>query len=94
MRDGARFGRCTVGRGPDALEQFLATLAESIRTARRMRSVIRQNLGWALAYNVAAVPLAAIGWIPPWVAAVGMSTSSLLVVLNAARLARTGKVAA
>jgi Cu2+-exporting ATPase len=66
----------------------LVTVAEAIRTARRLRGVIRQNLGWALAYNLAAVPLAAMGWIAPWVAAVGMSTSSLLVVLNAARLAR------
>ncbi len=69
------------------LNESLGTLAEAIRTARRMRAVIRQNLGWALAYNLTAVPLAAMGWIPPWVAAIGMSASSLLVVLNAARLA-------
>ncbi len=72
------------------LNDSLVCLAEAIRMARRLRSVIYQNLGWAFAYNVAAVPLAAIGWIPPWVAAVGMSISSLLVVLNAARLARGG----
>jgi P-type Cu2+ transporter len=70
------------------LNESLTTLAEAIRTARQMRGVIRQNLVWALAYNLAAVPLAAAGWIAPWVAAVGMSASSLLVVLNAARLAR------
>ena len=72
------------------LSDSLSTLASGVRTARRMRSVIRQNLGWALTYNLAAVPLAALGWIPPWVAAIGMSTSSLLVVLNAARLGRSG----
>ena len=72
------------------LNESLTTLTESVRTARRMRTVIRQNLGWALAYNLAAVPLAALGWIPPWVAAIGMSVSSLLVVLNAARLANRG----
>jgi len=70
------------------LNDSLTTLAEAIRTARQMRAAIRQNLAWALAYNLAAVPLAAMGWIAPWVAAIGMSMSSLLVVLNAARLAR------
>jgi P-type Cu2+ transporter len=74
------------------LNESLGTLSDAIRVARRARSVIRQNLGWALAYNLGAVPLAALGWIPPWIAAIGMSTSSLLVVLNAARLARTGTV--
>ena len=71
------------------LNDSLGTLAEAIRGARRMRAVIRQNLAWALVYNLGAVPLAAMGWIAPWVAAIGMSTSSLLVVLNAARLARS-----
>jgi Cu2+-exporting ATPase len=71
------------------LNESLSPLAEAIRTARQMRAVIRQNLAWALAYNLAAVPLAAMGWIAPWVAAIGMSMSSVLVVLNAARLARS-----
>jgi Cu2+-exporting ATPase len=70
------------------MNESLVTLADAIRTARRLRNVIRENLGWALAYNLGAVPLAALGWIAPWVAAIGMSASSLLVVLNAARLAR------
>lgn len=52
------------------------------------RSVIRQNLLWALAYNLLAVPFAAAGLIVPWMAALGMSLSSLLVVLNSGRLAR------
>jgi len=54
----------------------------------RTRSVIRQNLAWALAYNLCAVPFAAAGMIVPWMAALGMSLSSLLVVLNSGRLAR------
>ncbi|HEY6926171.1 MAG TPA: heavy metal translocating P-type ATPase [Steroidobacteraceae bacterium] len=71
------------------LNDSLDTLAQAIGVARQMRAVIRQNLAWALVYNLGAVPLAAMGWIVPWVAAIGMSTSSLLVVLNAARLARS-----
>jgi len=71
------------------LNDSLGTLADAVCTARQMRAVIRQNLVWALVYNLGAVPLAALGWIAPWVAAIGMSMSSLLVVLNAARLARS-----
>jgi Cu2+-exporting ATPase len=56
--------------------------------ARRCRRTIRQNLTWALLYNVLAVPFAVAGWIPPWAAAIGMSASSLLVTLNATRVTR------
>lgn len=48
--------------------------------------VIRQNLFWALAYNVVAVPAAAMGWVSPWVAGAGMGLSSLIVAVNALRL--------
>jgi Cu2+-exporting ATPase len=54
--------------------------------ALRTRRVIIQNLGWALAYNIIAIPAAAFGWIAPWAAALGMSASSLLVAGNALRL--------
>ena len=54
----------------------------------KTRSVIQQNLLWALGYNLLAVPFAAAGLIVPWMAALGMSLSSLLVVLNSGRLAR------
>jgi Cu2+-exporting ATPase len=54
----------------------------------KTRAIIRQNLSWALAYNLLAVPFAAAGMIVPWMAALGMSLSSLLVVLNSGRLAR------
>lgn len=48
--------------------------------------VIRQNLIWAAGYNLIAIPLAAGGWLAPWMAALGMSLSSLLVTMNALRL--------
>ncbi len=69
-----------LGRGLDAL-------ARARGIARRAKHVLVQNLIWALAYNVLAVPLAAAGRVPPWAAALGMSASSLLVVVNALRLA-------
>ncbi len=56
--------------------------------SRVMRRVLRQNFGWALTYNLLAVPFAMLGWIPPWLAALGMSASSLIVTVNAARLSR------
>ena len=56
--------------------------------AAKCRSVIRQNLAWALGYNSVGIPLAALGHVPPWAAAIGMSLSSLLVVGNSLRLAR------
>ena len=56
--------------------------------ARCCRRIVRQNLTWALLYNLLAVPFAVAGWIPPWAAALGMSASSLLVTLNATRVSR------
>ena len=70
------------------LSEHLPHVAEGVATARRMLGVIRQNLAWALFYNLVAVPLAAAGLVLPWMAAIGMSFSSLLVVLNALRLMR------
>ena len=48
---------------------------------------MRQNLAWAVVYNAVCVPLAVVGWLPAWLAGLGMAASSLLVVLNALRLA-------
>ena len=69
----------------------LDPLPAAIVTARRTVAVIRENLAWAVAYNVLALPLAALGFVPPWAAAIGMSASSLLVVANALRLRRDGR---
>lgn len=59
-----------------------------VRQARRTRAVVRENLAWAAAYNALCVPLAVIGWMPPWLAGLGMAGSSLMVVANSVRLAR------
>jgi len=56
--------------------------------ALRTRRVIRQNLGWAAAYNAACIPLALLGYLPPWAAGIGMAASSLFVILNALRLSQ------
>jgi Cu2+-exporting ATPase len=65
----------------------LAAVPVAIDTARRTLKIMRQNLAWAAAYNFLALPLAALGMVPPWAASIGMSLSSILVVLNALRLA-------
>ena len=64
----------------------LRRTADLVAMARRTRRVIAQNLAWATVYNLIAIPAAAFGFVPPWMAAIGMSTSSLLVVGNALRL--------
>ncbi|MFN3397486.1 MAG: hypothetical protein ACK4ZS_03015, partial [Sulfurimicrobium sp.] len=56
------------------------------QTGRATMSVMKQNFAWAAGYNLLALPFAAMGFIPPWLAALGMSVSSLVVVLNALRL--------
>jgi len=66
----------------------LGALAAGIRLANRTLSIIRQNLVWAVTYNLVALPAAALGFVAPWMAAIGMSSSSLLVVVNALRLTR------
>lgn len=66
----------------------LYQLVEALKTSRQTRRIIRQNMVWAFGYNVCALPLAAAGLVSPWLAAIGMSVSSLIVVLNALRLSR------
>jgi Cu2+-exporting ATPase len=69
-----------------------AALADAFDLASRTMRVIRQNLAWATLYNLAAVPAAAAGFVTPWMAGIGMSGSSLAVVVNALRLRRGGVV--
>ncbi|SEF75368.1 heavy metal translocating P-type ATPase [Marinobacterium lutimaris] len=66
----------------------LQRLSDAVRLARKTRTIIRENLAWAACYNLLALPLAATGFIPPYMAAIGMSASSLVVVGNALRLSR------
>lgn len=66
----------------------LPALAAGVRLARQAMRIVRQNLFWSFAYNITAIPLAMCGWVTPWMAGIGMSASSLLVVLNALRLQR------
>lgn len=62
-------------------------VVRTLQLARSTMRVVRQNLGWAALYNSIAVPMALVGWMPPWLAGLGMAGSSLLVIVNALRLA-------
>ena len=68
------------------LSNRLSSLVSALAVAKKTRRVIIENLGWATLYNGLVIPFAAIGWVTPGWAALGMSVSSLLVVLNALRL--------
>ncbi len=68
------------------LGERLFSVMQALRLARRTLRIVRQNLWWALVYNAVCVPLAVLGWLPAWLAGLGMALSSLLVVLNALRL--------
>lgn len=70
------------------LQGDLRALPRAFELARKCRTIIRQNLAWAILYNLLALPLAFLGLVPPWAAALGMSLSSLIVVVNALRLSR------
>jgi P-type Cu2+ transporter len=70
------------------LSMRLGDVAQAFALARRARHVVRQNFAWAAAYNAACIPLALVGWLPPWLAGLGMASSSLVVVVNALRLTR------
>lgn len=91
---------CAIGSGSEAalansdialLGNDLQGVPAAIGVAGSTYSVILQNFGWAMGYNVSALPLAAFGLLDPLVAAVAMGLSSLLVVLNSLRLTRLGR---
>jgi Cu2+-exporting ATPase len=71
----------------------LDALVTARRVAQQTARVLRQNVIWAAAYNFLSIPLAAVGLVPPWLAAIGMSLSSLFVVLNSLRIRRPARSA-
>lgn len=68
------------------LTQNLVDVSRALETGRESIKIMGQNFVWAIGYNALAVPIAVFGYIPPWLAAIGMSVSSLVVVVNALRL--------
>lgn len=66
----------------------LMDVVDTLRQARDTMRIVRQNLIWAAVYNAVSIPMAMVGWMPPWLAGLGMAGSSFLVIANAARLAR------
>ena len=91
---------CAVGSGSESafansdvalLGSDLGGVPAAVGIASSTSAVIVQNFGWAMGYNLSALPLAAAGLLDPLVAAVAMGFSSLIVVLNSLRLARLGR---
>ncbi|TGB05697.1 HAD-IC family P-type ATPase, partial [Streptomyces palmae] len=68
------------------VREDMSAVADAVRLARRTLGTVRANLVWAFGYNAVTVPLAAVGWLNPMVAAAAMSASSVIVVLNSLRL--------
>jgi P-type Cu2+ transporter len=86
MGDGAHIAR-TQADGV-LVSGRLADLVQARALAQQAVAVVQQNFMWAAGYNLACVPLAVLGYLPPWAAGLGMATSSLVVVANSARLLR------
>jgi len=91
---------CAIGSGSEAalqnsdvalLGSELQGVPAAVAVARSTSSVIFENFGWAMGYNLSAIPLAAAGLLDPLVAAIAMGLSSVLVVLNSLRLTRLGR---
>ena len=68
------------------LRQDITRIAELLAFSKKLKSIVSQNITWAVTYNMSVIPLAVFGFLEPWMAALGMSLSSLLVVMNAGRL--------
>ena len=66
----------------------LGGLVEARQIAVSTLRIMRQNLLWSFVYNALCIPLAAAGWVPPWLAAIGMSLSSIAVIANSLRIGR------
>ena len=85
----------TLGAGSDLakssadviiLDNSLGKLELIFNLASRCRNKIIQNIAWAIGYNLLVLPLAVMGLLAPWMAVVGMSLSSLIVIVNSIRL--------
>ena len=70
----------------------LKPLVATFELSRKTLQIVRQNLIWAAVYNFSCVPLAVLGFLPAWLAGLGMASSSLGVVLNALRLSKSLQV--
>jgi len=68
------------------LNSHLPVINQAFQTARQTRKIIKQNISWAIIYNICMLPLAALGLVPPYFAVLGMSASSLFVVFNSLRI--------
>ena len=68
------------------LRDDLTAISRALAISKKTLAIIRQNIVWAILYNTCALPLAILGYVEPWIAALGMSLSSLIVVVNATRL--------
>jgi Cu2+-exporting ATPase len=71
------------------LSKSLNAINQSLEMARKSHNIIRQNFAWAIGYNALALPLAIFGVLTPWMAVIGMSASSILVISNSLRLNRS-----
>ena len=69
--------------------QSLAPVSHLYKACKKLNGIVKTNIIWAVTYNLLFIPLAAMGYIQPWMAALGMSLSSLFVVMNASRLSNT-----
>ena len=77
-------------QGADAVitSQDPHAVVYAMAIAQATHRLVAQNLTWAVAYNIAAIPMALLGWLPPWLAGLGMAASSLAVMLNAQRVSQ------
>lgn len=74
-----------------AMRNDFAAVAQLFTATAQSRRILRQNIAWALVYNLGIIPIAVLGWVTPYIAAIGMSLSSLLVLANSLRLYRSPK---